>query len=342
VALQKALLTNDKPGRMAALRALNAASPADLNLLRTLAENELAAGDFVAASTHWKQLRDALPNDQNAWNQLGYALAWSGNYSAAVQALKDYAARWPTNPNPLDSEADVDFLYGKFAEAAAKYLKANEKDPQFLAGGELYKAAWAQFRAGDKAKADATFAQFKAVRTKTETSGFALTEADWLYRTGRTDQATALLRKEASTAQPAVASQFYSQLVIWDLLAKDRTAAQKDAAIEATKPPSNVSTVARFAALTSASPEEWRKRADTLLHGSGADAARRFALGAALILDGKKDAAISVWDEIVKEDSSTDFYARTIAARLKGQKPPFELLPDATSVNQLRALPDSL
>jgi Flp pilus assembly protein TadD len=345
VELQKAVLENDRPARLAALKALSDANPADLSLLRTLAESEVAAGDFAKAAAHWKRLREVLPEDRNAWNQFGYALAWSGDFTGALQAMKEYGARWPSDPNPLDSAGDVDYMYGKFADAAANYLKANEKNPQFLAGGELYKAAWAQFRAGDKVKAETSFEQFRSARQKTDPSGLTLFGADWLYRTGREKQAMDLLRKAADASPtPAAAAPLRSQLIIWDLLAKDRATAQKDAAIEATGPGSNMSTVARFAALPSASAEEWQNRADTMLRGAGVDAARRFALGVALVLDGKNQAARSVWEKIVEADSGTDFFARNIAARLRGEKPKLELeiVPDSSAVNQIGALPDKL
>jgi predicted Zn-dependent protease len=343
VRLQQAALENDKTARVAALRDLYAATPADLLLLHTLAETESLAGNFKESAADWKRLRDQAPNDRDAWNQYGYALAWSGDYAGAASAMREYTARWPDDPNPLDSSGDVEFLYGKFANAADFYTRANEKNPQFLSGGALYKAAWAQFRAGDKKKADDTFAKFKAIRQKAGEAGFLQFEGEWLYRTGREKEAQALFRMQAVTSQqPAVVSALWSQLVIWDLLAKDRAAAARDAAIEATKPGSNVSAVARFAALPSASAAEWQTRADALLKGSGAENARRFALGVALLLDGKKDAARPVWDAIAKDSTATDFFALAVAAKLHGEKPKFELLPDPVSLNQLRPLVDLL
>ena len=241
IKLQKAVLDNDKAARLAALVELTSANPGDLLLLRSLAENQSVAGQFTASAATWKKLRDAAPEDGNAWNQYGYALAWSGDFSGAVQAMKDYAARRPADPNPLDSLGDVYFMYGKFADAAANYLKANEKNPQFLSGGELYKAAWAQFRAGDKVKAEASFEQFRTARQKTDAANLTLFGTDWLYRTGREKEAMGLLRKVAeTTTQPAASSALWSQLVIWDLMANDRASAQNDATISAARPGSNM------------------------------------------------------------------------------------------------------
>jgi Tfp pilus assembly protein PilF len=271
---------------------------------------------------------------------MGYAKAWSGDYPGAAATMKDYASRWPDDPNSIDSAADVDYMYGKFADAAAEYLKANAKSPQFQNGGELYKAAWAQYRAGDRAKADATFAQFRAVREKSATAGFALFESDWLFRTGRETEAIAVLRKAAATPPMANVSGLWAQLVIQELLANDRTSAAKDAAVDATKPPSNASSVARFAALPSASADEWRKRADAMLRGPAIEPARNFALAVALLLDGKKQDALPLWEKIAHDAPGADFFARTIVARLKGEKAPVGLVPDPSNVNPLLALAD--
>jgi tetratricopeptide (TPR) repeat protein len=343
IELQQAALTNDVPGRIAALRELVSANPGDRGLLQTLAVDEGAAGQFAQAAADWKKLRDAVPTDRNAWNQFGYTLAWSGDFSAALQAMKDYGARWPTDPNPIDSTGDLYYMYGRFADAAANYLKAHEKSPEFLNGGDLYKAAWAQFRAGDKVKAESSFEQYRKTQKKVDAPSLTLLGIDWLYRTGREKEAMALLRKVAETStQAGAASQYWSQLVIYDLLAKDRLAAAKDAAIDATKPGSNLSTVARFAALPSASASEWQNRADTVLRGAGVESVRRFTLGVALLLDGKKEAAQAVWDKIVAESSASDFFARAVDAKIRGEKPRFELVPDPTAVNELRALPDKI
>jgi tetratricopeptide (TPR) repeat protein len=336
--LQKAALENDKTARLAALRRMTDLSPGDLPLLSLLAENETAAGRFADSAGDFRKLRERAPDDRQAWNQLGYTLAWAGDLPGALKALNEYAARWPADPNPLDSRGDVEYMFGKFGDAAADYLKANEKQPQFLNGGELLKAAWAQFRAGDRKKAGASFAAFQAARKKAGGPDTAPFEADWLFRTGRIPEALALLRKRVRSAPPAAASVLLSQLILDDLISGDRAAASKDMAAGAARPGINLGGVTRFAALPSASAEEWRNRADTMLKGAGA--AREVALGVALLLDGRKAAALPVWESVASQASGTDFFVRAVVAKLKGEKPHPELVPDATSVNELRALAD--
>jgi hypothetical protein len=75
-----------------------------------------------------------------------------------------------------------------------------------------------------------------------------------------------------------------------------------------------------------------------MIRGTGADGVRHLALALALILDGKKDAARPVMERIVETSPSTDFFSRAVLAKLKGEQPKLELLPDPLNVNQMRAL----
>ncbi len=332
--LDSASLRNDRKGRIEALRRIASLSPGDTLLLRSVAEAEVAAGQFRAAGADWKKLTEMLPNDPDAWNQLGYARAWEGDYTGAIAAMKQYAALRRSDPNPLDSMGDIQYMYRKFQEAAASYLEANAKDPDFQTGGDLYKAAWAKFKAGDKAGADGAFEQFRAAREKAKIADTQLFQADWLYRTGRRKDALALLRRGAR--EPIAAA----QLTIWDLLAGDRATAAKDAGGvgTATTP---LAFSARFAALPSASAVEWEARAGRMTTGMGSAGLRQIATGYALLLDGKKEAALPVWQKIAETAPGTDFFALAIYTRLKGEQPKLELTPDPSGVNPFAALLDS-
>jgi tetratricopeptide (TPR) repeat protein len=277
----------------------------------------------------------ALANDADAWNQLGYARAWAGNYAGALEAMKEYVRLRPSDPNPSDSTGDVYYMYRKFPEAAASYLLASAKDPKFQQGGDLLKAAWAKFKAGDKAGADSAFEQFRAAREKAKSAELPLFQADWLYRTGRHKEAITLLRKDRQGPNAA------AQLAIWDLLEKDRAAAAKDAA-SVGQPTSPLIFAARFAALPSASPAEWDARADRMVKGTGATGFREIAMGYALLLDGSKEAALRVWQKIVETTPATDFFSRAIYTRLQGQRPKLELTPDPSTVNPFAAVLDTL
>ncbi|HVW86639.1 MAG TPA: hypothetical protein VHB50_18265 [Bryobacteraceae bacterium] len=343
IELEDATLRDDPQARIAALRQISALSPGDTVLLRSVAQAEAAAGQFEGAAGDWNKLAAVLPNDADAWNQLGYTRAWGGDYPGALAALKEYARLRPDDPNSLDSTGDVHFMYRHYAEAAASYLQASAKDPQFQKGGDLYKAAWAQFLNGDKAKADATFARFRTAREKSGVRGGTLFQADWLYRTGREKEAMALLRKDVASGQSGTDSAtLWAQLTVFDLLEGDRAAAAKDVA-GIGQPASPGALAVRFAALPSASAEEWSSRADKMIQGSGAGAGiRRLALGFALLLDGKKEASLPIWKQVVENTPATDFFSRAVLARLQGEQPKLALVPDPNSLNEMRAVLDKL
>ncbi len=334
--LAAAELTQDRSLRIAALRHVASLTPSDTLLLRSLAEAETAAGQFDAAAADWKKLIEGSPNDASAWNSLGYARSWAGDYAGALAALREYQRLRPKDANPSDSIGDLNYSFRKFGEAAASYLEANNKQPAFEQFGALYKAAWAKFRAGDKPGADSLFAQFRTARAKTNPSGgiVELLTADWLYRTGRQPEAIAALRKLAS--EPA-----YAQLTIWDLLRGDREQAVRDAVAIGSKPAGPALFMVRFAAQPSAPASEWEARAARAFPPS-ASALRQLALGYALLLDGKREAARPVWEQIVNTNSATDFFFRATYARLQGKPVDRPLVPDPANLNQFAAIPDSI
>jgi hypothetical protein len=60
------------------------------------------------------------------------------------------------------------------------------------------------------------------------------------------------------------------------------------------------------------------------------------------VLDGKREAALPVWERIVNASSATDFFIRAVYARLQGKKLEQPLLPDPAVFNQFLAILDKL
>jgi len=328
----------DRAATLAAMRNVSELQPDDIELARSLATAETSAGDFREAAAVWKRITTSAPRDADAWNQLGYSLCWSGDYQAALAAIHEYAQVRPAEPNPLDSEGDIHFWFGKYSEAAKSYAAGDAKSPSFLNGGELYKAAWAKFRAGDKAGADASFAQFQERRTRAKDPAIPLFVADWQYRTGRTKEARNTANTTLQKDLPQVRAAVAAQLALWDLIEGDRAAAAKDVAAGGNSGITPSALIVRFAALPSASAAEWTARAQKDLGAPQLAAIRQTALGYALILDEKIDAAIPVWEDIAAKASGTDFFARVILARLKKQEPAVAVVPDPMNVNPFAAL----
>lgn len=342
--LAHADLSEDRFTRIAAMRKVSSLSPADTLLLRSLADAETSAGQFTASASDWIKVTAAYPNDGLAWNSLGYARSYAGDYAGAIAAIREYERLRPKDANPSDSIGDVNYSFRKFGEAAAGYLDAYRKQPGFQQAGDLYKAAWAKFRAGDKSGADSLFSQFRAERSKAKAGDnlIELLAGDWLYRTGRGTEAVAALRKFASATESApVRMDAYAQLTIWDLLRGDRAQADKDSAAIGPKVANPAVFMSRFAAQPSASAAEWEARAQKMIPPS-LTALRELAIGYALVLDGKRAAALPVWERIVKTSAATDFFSRAMYARLQGKKEERPLLPDPAGFNQFLAILDKL
>jgi tetratricopeptide (TPR) repeat protein/TolB-like protein len=332
---QSATLQGNHGGLLNDLKRISDLSPGDTALIRSLAEAQISQGLFAEAAASWKKLAQVIPNDPDALNQLGYSLAWNGDYPGAVAAMKNYARIRPNEPNPGDSLGDVYYMYRKFPEAAQVYLQNHSKFPGFLEGGELYKAAWAEFLAGDAKGADTTFAQYRKLREKAP--GTALAEADWHYRTGRRKEAVTELRKAVDeTENPAEKAVFYSQLAVWDLLAGDRAAADRDSKAIGT-PTTPAAFLVRFTALPSASVAEWEARAKQMLPAPGAAPLQKLAVAYALMLDGKRGAAMPLWKQISEEAKPTDFAMLAAWPMLKGEQPKLALVPDSGSLNSFAA-----
>lgn len=339
VEFELASLHGDQTARLAALRKIAALSPGDNILLRTLADTEMATGQFPAAAADWKKLADLAPNDPTVWNSLGYARSYAGDLNGALDALRQYAKIRPAEANPLDSTGDVYYYHGKFPEAAASYLQAQAKDPNFQRSGALYKAAWAKFYSGDKPGADKLFSQFKAAREKAGEVQFPFVAADWLYRTGHPDAAMTMLRGIAATPDSPLSAQASQQIVIWDLISGDRAKAAEDSS-RAGAPTTAATVLLRFIAQPSAPADEWQARADRLFAGPALAGLKRIALGYALILDNHRQEAIPVCQEIVTTTPSTDFFSRALLAKLTGQPNTHPIVPDPNSVNQYAELLD--
>ena len=193
--LDMGAIKGDKSAQLSAVRALSRLEPSDNQLIENLATAESETGDFKFSAADWARLTAALPLDADAWNKLGYARSWAGDYSGALNALRQYERLDLKGANPSDSMGDAGYIAGKFSEAATHYLDAYQKDPKFLVAGDLYKAAWARFRAGDRKGADELFDRFFNERTKGKDTLVALQKGDWLYRTGRHPEAEKFLRQ---------------------------------------------------------------------------------------------------------------------------------------------------
>jgi tetratricopeptide (TPR) repeat protein len=252
-------LRGDLPARLRALATLARIGPPDAGVFRGLADLALQGRRYRDAIQAYQKALALTPDDGSLWNLLGYAQAYLGDREAALDSLRRYERLQPAQANPLDSQGDVNFTFSRFDEAEKLYLAAQQKDPNFIGGGAILKAAWARLATGDIAEADRIFERYAATHEARRGQAVAYQRAQWKYLSGRRREAVAMLDKVAAQApllQP--------QIVIWELSLGDRAAAVSRAARLASAVPQPVPVmvaVSSFLTQPAAAPAEWEARA---------------------------------------------------------------------------------
>jgi Tfp pilus assembly protein PilF len=215
-----ATLENDNSGRKVALGKLAQLAPADPSPRLDLAKLEMASRHFPEAARAYRDAIQAGADDPNLQNSLGYAEALAGDLDAARQAFEQYGREPGQGVNALDSLGEAYFINGKFNEAEQAFLAANAKDPGFLNGATLWKAAHASWLKGDLKGADALLQKFWENRIKTHDPLVVWRRANWLYATGRREQAVMLLTR----TPPEAGDVPRRQIALWN----DPAAVPKD------------------------------------------------------------------------------------------------------------------
>lgn len=340
--LETALLQNDPKLRFAALSRLAENSPGDILTQRSIAQQLSAGGETRAAAAVWKLIVNYHPEDVSSWNEMAYSLAFSGDKAGALDAIAHYAKLRPEDVNALDSAADIHYLFGEFKEAAKGYLAAASKQPGFLNGGDYYKAAFATFKAGDQAAADALFEKFRSAREQAkDTDTLPLYSASWLFRTNRRPQALAALEKSISTAGDNLKSIYAAQLAVWLVSEGQRERASK--LMTSLGPIRNAAAAMSLLLSRPSQPETaWNALADRIFPQPQAAALHDTALAYALVLDHHKAAALPVWQRAMTRNTAYDPVGFVFLALLEGKPAPYQLIPDPVQYNQFIAVVDSL
>ena len=216
IQLALAGLRNDRGGRIAALEDLSRLVPFDPGALRSLAEANFVARRFAEAERVYRDLIRIEPADAVALNSLGYVLALEGQPEQARAVFEAYGKRSGQAVNALDSLGEAMFLNGKFQEAEKAFLSSYQQAPSFLEGAALWKASHARWLGGDLRAADTLIERYTEARLKARDPLAVWRRAVWLYETGRSGQASALLVPPASNAvEPPVAELMQQQLAVW-------------------------------------------------------------------------------------------------------------------------------
>ena len=211
IQLSYATLRKDEAARAAALAELVRLVPHDTGPLLGLAAIEQQARRYPAAAELYRRALAIAPGNADALNSLGYAEGESGDLEAATKTFEAYGQLPNQANNALDSLGEVYFMNGHFAEAGKYFAQVSARDPNFLKGAPLMKAAYAHWLGGDLAGADGLMQKYLAFLSKQNDPLAVWREAVWFYATGRREQAMATLAK----APPDQAANMERQRAVW-------------------------------------------------------------------------------------------------------------------------------
>lgn len=320
--LASAEFAGDRAAILAAMDELGRLLPDDADNTRAVGDQNFNARQFPAAVTAYRRLAQLTPNNPLVWNQLGYSLMYAGDYDGAISALRTYQRLAPGDVNPIDSQGDVAFAFGRFAEAERLYDLAGAKNPSFQNSAELYKAAEAHLMTADLAGADKKFEVYAAARRADKDIALPFRTAQWRFVSGRHDEAISTLERLVSGADPAFAAPqlkalALTQLAIWDLQLGRRNRALEEST-NAMKLGATTSTtlIARFASEDAHTPADWAARADRMLAGPQFAQVKTAVLGYALYMSHEWQAAEPVWKQLASNSTPDDAIAPVIYGQI--------------------------
>jgi tetratricopeptide (TPR) repeat protein len=211
IQLSYAALRKDVGARGAALAELARLAPHDPGALLGLAVIQRQARKYPEAAELYRRVLAIDPQNADALNSLGYTEGESGDLGAATKTLETYGQIPNQAINALDSLGEVYFMNGRFAEAEKFFAQVSARDPNFLKGAPLMKAAYAHWLGGNLPGADGLMQKYLAFLAAQHDPLAVWREAVWLYATGRREQAMAALAK----APPDQAANMERQRAVW-------------------------------------------------------------------------------------------------------------------------------
>ncbi len=215
--LVESALRQNPTQRREALMAMSRLVSTDANAIRAVAETELARRRYDSAVYMYRNALAIEPDNAALLNELGYAQSYAGNLNGARDALERYRRLQPNAVNPLDSLGEVHFFAGRFGDAANYFLEARKSDSQPQTLREVLKAAEARYMEGNLEAADALFRQFETGTGGPANPMASLRRAQWLYVTGRENEAIPLATAAAESPNTEIAAYAQCHLALWAL-----------------------------------------------------------------------------------------------------------------------------
>jgi tetratricopeptide (TPR) repeat protein len=176
-------------------------------------------------------LERALAIDSNyapAYNEIGYAYAYAGQYDRANRAMEKYAALLPSEPNPQDSYAEILRMAGNYPAALEHYRDALKIDAKFTSSqlglGDTYALM------GNQEQARAEYAKaISAALSEAERDQYAIQAAQTWVRETKFDEADkafqSIIEKTGSAGLALTQAQVSRMMAEY---APDAVAAKKD------------------------------------------------------------------------------------------------------------------
>jgi tetratricopeptide (TPR) repeat protein len=300
-----AALTGDPGQRRKALDQALAVSPANSPIRFAAAAERVRAKEFDAAVRLYREALDADPENAAMWNTLGYAHAYRGDTRSALAAIDRYAQVAPMgDANPGDSRGEVLYMGGRYAEAAQVFREQAKRFPRFFEGASLWKAAYAEFLAGNRSGADEAFARFFEMRGGEANPRARSIRAVWVFQTGRGPDAVGLAAQASGSANPVERAVFQSLLCEFHLAEGRRQEASLASQRALAAAPGNLPPmVCGFLAQPAAEVAVWEQRLNEFFDGKAfppgvpKEEFRKQLLASALYWDGKWAAAYPLLKE---------------------------------------------
>jgi tetratricopeptide (TPR) repeat protein len=206
LAVVAAQAANDGAAALAALAALSKLTPNDPVVWRSLGDLAMNGKQAVGAAVAYARAAALQSAEPQVRNLLGYARAAAGDFDGAIQAMREYRALRPNDPNAFDSLGDVYYRFGKFAEAEKAYLEG----PAPVFG----KAAFARLMTGDLSGANALFAKGASANDPAA----ELRLASWEFVSGRRAAGLQRIERFAAVSRSELASIAWAHAAVWHRL----------------------------------------------------------------------------------------------------------------------------
>jgi Flp pilus assembly protein TadD len=247
------------------------------------------------------------PNDVDTLASLGTVKFLEGDANGGQQHFGRALQIDPGNAN-LRQQLGIGLLETKRFSDAERVLGALSNNPAILPT-----LATCILLEGDAIRANAVADKYFALQPVGDPYT-VLFRGTWLAISGQTPKAIEYL-EQSNFADARVRSIAFSQIAIWQAMAKDFAAAKKSASLaQAADPrPGSVASIAVLIANAGQPSDQWRREVEAAPIIAN-PAARQAVLGYGLFLQGRYSESAQLWRTAVEASGDTDLRARAMLA----------------------------